>query len=220
MLLVLSSAFGTSCVEKADDGAATRAKDYDPITQGSSDQVLPGDREVFIDVDESTPADSPCAKTEWDLFHFGDGQEALPPKDRDVSQNGIFVNRCAGCHNIGGASSGATPFSFVMDPQKLVDTIWDRGANGKARFIVPGNPDESQVFIRAAMKQDMPPMYDLASNAKPLERMNFSEQSVLREWITNCLGTDPLNGVGTSSASGAAAAGTNTGGAAGAGGTN
>ena len=78
---------------------------------------------MFLDVDESIPADSPCAKTEWDLFHFGSGQEALAAKDRDVSQNGILVNHCAQCHDIGGASSGATPFSFVMDPQKLVNTI-------------------------------------------------------------------------------------------------
>jgi hypothetical protein len=220
LILVLAAALGTSCgVEKVDDGASTRAKDYDPLTEGSSDQVLPGDRDVFIDVDESVPAESPCAKTEWDLFHFGDGQEALHPSDRNPALNGILVNRCAACHNIGPASSGATPFSFVLDPQQLVMTIWHR-QQGDARFVVPGNPDESQIFLRAAMKQDMPPMYDAAAGAKPLERLTFSEQSVLREWITSCLGTDPLNGVGTSSAGGAEAAGTNAGGAAGAGGTN
>jgi hypothetical protein len=219
MLLVFAAAFGTSCMEKVDDGASTRAQDYDPITEGSSDQVLPGDRDVFIDVDESMPVESGCAKTEWDLFHFGDGEEAKAPSERTPALNGILVNRCAGCHDIGGASSGATPFSFALDRQKLVMTIWHR-QQGDARFVVPGNPDESQIFLRAAMKQDMPPIYDIAAGAKPLERLTFSEASVMRDWITNCLGPDPLNGAGTTSAGGAGAAGTTTGGAAGAGGTN
>lgn len=225
MLLVVSAAFTPSCFEPVDDQSTMRAQGWDGV---STDNVLPADREVFIDVDESVVADSPCAKTEWDLFHFGDGQEGLSPADRDPAQNGILVNHCAACHAIGGASQGATPFSFVLDAQEMVNTLWHR-LGGDARFIVPGNPDESQVYYRAVTKQDMPPIYDAATGAKPLDRMSYSEASVLREWIVNCLGSDPLSGAGTTTASQATGAGaggaggagtTDTGGAAGAGGAN
>jgi hypothetical protein len=153
----------SSC-EKVDDGASSRATGWD----GSLSTVIqPGPREVFVTIEETDKVDTPCDKTQMDA-------------------HAILQKNCAFCHNIGEASQGVPPFDFVMNDDLLKVKTWPRqGQTTPLRFLIPGDPDNSVIFERAAMKRDMPPVQ--ADPQQPLyERITYSEASVLREWILNC----------------------------------
>jgi hypothetical protein len=165
------SAFGlaalailSSC-EKVDDGASTRAQGWDGVTL--STVIEDGDREVFTDTDETMEVASGCDKTALDA-------------------HAILDAHCKLCHGIGLASSGVPRFDFVMDDDQLKVRTWAReGATTPLRFLVPGDPDNSVIYQRAAMARDMPPVQgDPQQPYYP--RINYSQASVLREWILNC----------------------------------
>jgi hypothetical protein len=164
------SAFGlaalavlSSC-EKVDDGAATRAQGWDGVTL--STVIEDGDREVFTDIEETMPAASPCEKTALDA-------------------HGILQKHCAACHAIGAASMGVPRFDFIMDDAQLMARSWTREGATPIRFLIPGDPDNSAIYQRAAMARDMPPIQ--ADPQQPdYPRINYSQGSVLREWILNC----------------------------------
>jgi len=152
-----------SC-EKVDDGAATRAQGWDGVTL--STVIEDGDREVFTDIDETMPAADGCAKTALDAHE-------------------ILQAHCALCHGIGAASSGVPRFDFVMDDDQLKVKTWERMGQTALRFLVPGDPDNSVIYQRAAMARDMPPVQ--ADPQQPFyPRISYSQASVLREWILNC----------------------------------
>jgi len=163
------SAFGlaalavlSSC-EKVDDGAATRAQGWDGTL---STVIEPGPREVFTNIDETETVETPCDKT------------ALDAHD-------ILKTNCAICHDIGAASSGVPRFDFVMDDDQLKVKTWDRMGQAPLRFLIPGDPDNSVIYERAAMKRDMPPIQ--ADPQQPFyPRITYSQASVLRQWILNC----------------------------------
>ena len=151
-----------SC-EKIDDGATSRAQGWDGAL---STVIEPGPREVFVDIDETQTVDTPCAKTEQDAHT-------------------ILKNSCGTCHAIGLASSGVPRFDFLLDDDQLKVKTWDRMGQPPLRFLIPGDPDNSVVYERAAMKRDMPPVQ--GDPQQPFyPRVTYSEGSVLREWILNC----------------------------------
>jgi hypothetical protein len=166
------SAFGlaalavlSSC-EKVDDGAATRAQGWDGVTL--STVIEPGDREVFTDTDETMEVDSGCAKTEMDA-------------------HAILEANCKSCHAIGAASMGVPRFDFVLDDAQLMSKSWTREGAAPIRFLIPGDPENSAIYQRAAMNRDMPPLQ--ADPQQPLyPRITYSQSSVLHEWIQNCFG--------------------------------
>jgi hypothetical protein len=163
------SAFGLAALavlcscEKLDDGASTRAQGWD----GTLTTVIKdGPREVFIDIEETMPAATPCEKTAMDAHQ-------------------ILQKNCAICHDIGAASSGVPRFDFVLDDDQLKVKTWDRMGQPPLRFLIPGDPDNSVIYERAAIKRDMPP--NQGDPGAPLyPRLTYSESSVLREWILNC----------------------------------
>ena len=151
-----------SC-EKVDDGAATRAQGWDGAL---STVIEPGPREVFTDIDETVAADTPCDKTALDA-------------------HAVLKANCSVCHDIGLASSGAPRFDFVMDDDQLKVKTWERQGQTPLRFLIPGDPDNSVIYERAAMKRDMPPVQ--ADPQQPFyPRISYRDASVLREWILNC----------------------------------
>jgi len=180
------SAFGlaalavlSSC-EKVDDGAATRAQGWNGIDLTTV--IEKGPREVFIDIEETMPAASPCEKTALDAHE-------------------ILKNNCAVCHDIGAASSGVPRFDFVMDDEQLKVKTWERMGQPAVRFLIPGDPDNSVVYQRAAISRNMPPVQ--ADPQQPFyPRVTYSESSVLREWILNCCEGGPVAAPGTGSAGG------------------
>ncbi len=163
------SAFGlaalaalSSC-EQVDDGASKRAQGWDGALSTVIEQ---GPREVFIDIEETMPVDTPCDKTALDAHN-------------------ILRENCAVCHDIGAASSGVPRFDFLLDDDQLKVKTWDRMGQTPLRFLIPGDPDNSVVYERAAMKRDMPPIQ--ADPQQPFyPRITYSQASVLREWILNC----------------------------------
>ena len=179
------SAFGlaalavlSSC-EMVDDGAATRAQGWDGTL---STVIEPGPRAVFTDIDETMPAASPCDKT------AGDAHD-------------ILKKNCGGCHDIGAASLGVPRFDFVMDDEQLKVKTWERMGQPAQRFLIPGDPDNSVIYDRAAISRNMPPVQgDPGQPYYP--RVTYSEASVLREWILNCFEGGPVAAPGTGSAGG------------------
>ena len=168
-VLFATTAWMTAC-EPVDDTAATRVAAVDPNLH--TEHIEPGDREVFIDIDETMKVADGCAKTTLDAHAILDGY-------------------CKGCHGIGDASIGVPRFDFVLDDDKLKTSLWEKQGQPALRFVKPGDPMNSVVYTRAAIKQDMPQVsQDPSQPSYP--RVTFSEGSVLYEWIAHCMGSDPL----------------------------
>jgi hypothetical protein len=101
----------------------------------------------------------------------------------------ILTTYCAGCHG------GRTPaekhgdFNTILDTSALVmgvsSTVNDpQNPTMKMRLLVPGNPDDSRIYLRVSHGEMPPPaMLGLPPNPTP----TISDISVLREWITNCI---------------------------------
>jgi hypothetical protein len=179
------SAFGlaalavlSSC-EKVDDGAATRAQGWDGVLTTS---IEDGPRAVFTDIEETMPAASPCEKTALDAHQ-------------------VLKDNCGLCHNIGAASSGVPRFDFVMDDEQLKVKTWERMGQPAQRFLIPGDPDNSVIYERAAISRNMPPTYSDPSQPN-YPRVTYSEASVLREWILNCFEAGAVAAPSTGSAGG------------------
>jgi hypothetical protein len=161
------SALAACGLEPVDDGAATRAVGWNGEL---TDNIVPNDRDVFLDIDESMPAADPCEKTTADA--------------RDV-----LDKNCASCHS-GPNATGLPPWDFVLDFDKLKTATWNREGAAPLRFLVPGDPDNSQIYVRAVIDQSMPPVpTDLGQTG--FARVTYSGGSVLREWIANCMGGGP-----------------------------
>jgi hypothetical protein len=86
-------------------------------------------------------------------------------------------------------------------------------SNAGKTYIVPGDPDNSLIYRRAAIVQDMPPGSTDVRN--PTTGLTVSDFSVLREWILNCTGATGAGGAGGATGSGGS---TGAGGSSGAGG--
>jgi hypothetical protein len=80
------------------------------------------------------------------------------------------------------------PLNFVLDDGMLTNPGVVSTKYGK-RYVIPGDPDNSLVYLRAAIVQDMPPgASDVRNTAPPV---TVSDESVLRQWILTCAGPIP-----------------------------
>ena len=98
--------------------------------------------------------------------------------DTTMRARAILQMNCAFCHQAPGREGN---FDFILDFRTLMTAI---GTTGK-RFAVPGNPDDSRVYQRAAAGE-MPP-------AGRMPRPSPDDLTVLRSWIQDCLGMTPLD---------------------------
>jgi hypothetical protein len=156
---------GLGC-EPVDDGASTRAKGWDGVL---TDNVLDGDRPVYntIDEDLNDVSASGCVKTTNDAHQ-------------------ILKDNCATCHGNPATAVGLPPWDFVLNDDKMMTEKWTREGQPAIPFIDAGHPNNSAIFLRAAVKRDMPPVQ--GSLDQPYyDRVTLSGASVLEEWITNCL---------------------------------
>jgi hypothetical protein len=151
--------------EPVDDGASTRVKGWDPEVDPLSDVVIPGDRDVFIDTDETMKVADGCAKTEMDA-------------------HAILKNQCGTCHGDPASPRGLPPWSWVLDDARMKSETY--GDANPVKFIDVGHPRTSGIFIRAAIARDMPPI-QRDPNEQFFERVSLSAASVLEHWITNCM---------------------------------
>lgn len=103
----------------------------------------------------------------------------------------VLRRNCAACHGGGpGQNLGQPPFDFVLDTARLItagsSTVKDPATMQPARFLVPGDPDHSRVYIRM-FRREMPPA-DVVGLPQNPSRPTVSDVSVVRHWIAHCLG--------------------------------
>ena len=106
----------------------------------------------------------------------------------------ILSADCASCHGgrTAGENKGTPPFDFVLNTAKLLvarsTTARDPVDPTKGmRFLVPGDPDGSRLYL--LMAGGTPPMPPPSpSGQAPMPAPTVSDLSLLRQWITNCLG--------------------------------
>jgi hypothetical protein len=121
-----------------------------------------------------------------------DGCEAT-----NIEARAILERTCARCHGGGGpgARQGAPPFDSVLDTTRLVTmvsaTAKDTDTHKPARFLVPGDPDHSRIYLRP-LNGEMPPpdVIGLPPNPRP----SVSDLSVLRHWVESCVGPTDTQG--------------------------
>jgi hypothetical protein len=189
-----------SC-EPVDDGATTRAKGWDGVL---TNNVLPKDRPIYLTIEEdpTQTAQDGCGKTTEDA-------------------HAILKNKCAGCHSTDAPAQGLPAWDFVLNDDKMSTATFTREGM-TLRYMVPGDPDNSQIYARAVIARNMPPE-KLDFNQPFYDRVTYSEGSVLREWIANCMGASPpVTGLGgspgsTTGTGGASGSTTGTGGVSGGG---
>jgi hypothetical protein len=116
-----------------------------------------------------------------------------------VRATAILTTMCAPCHGGGpGQNLGQPPFDYVLDVAKLLtavsSTVKDPVTMQPVRFLVPGDPDHSRIYVRM-FKREMPPGDVVGLPPNP-NRPNVSDISVIRQWIGHCLGTQASDGQG------------------------
>jgi hypothetical protein len=120
--------------------------------------------------------------------------------DGGVASNGCAATRaeahaileraCAHCHggDNPGARQGTPPFDCVLDTTQLTTmvsaTAKDPVTHEAARFLVPGDPERSRIYLRP-LNGEMPPPDVIGLPANP--RPSVSDLSVLRHWIESCV---------------------------------
>jgi len=98
----------------------------------------------------------------------------------------ILETNCAPCHAPPAAMGG---FDTILDFPALVNeasnTQRDPVTGDPVRLVIPGDPDGSRLYRRAA-SGEMPPASNDASLA-PRPRPSIADVSVLRQWLESCL---------------------------------
>lgn len=102
----------------------------------------------------------------------------------------ILDRTCAHCHGGGapGARQGTPPFDCVLEPERMESmvsaTAKDPETHQPARFLKPGDPDHSRIYLRPLAGEMPPPdIIGLPPNPRP----SVSDLSVLRHWIESCV---------------------------------
>jgi hypothetical protein len=101
----------------------------------------------------------------------------------------LLTTKCVPCH-----TPSNPPLNFITDVERLTTASSPTPSYApNARYVVPGKPEDSLIYIRAAINKDMPLQNPLA----PSNGLTVSESSVLREWIASCVpGAKPEAGGG------------------------
>ncbi len=139
--------------------------------------------------DDAGTTDDPCMATTDDAMN-------------------VLRSACSACHGGGpGQNLGQPPFDYVLDVPKLLtavsETVTDPVTMKPVRFLVPGDPDHSRIYVRMFTRQ-MPPGDVVGLPPNP-SRPSVSDISVVRQWIAHCLGVDAPDGIGPQPSSDAAA---------------
>jgi hypothetical protein len=116
-----------------------------------------------------------------------DGSTTDPCVLTTLQATEILRTNCAGCHG-GGPGENRGEFDFILDFDKL--KVARSKSTGMPRFVVPGFPEASRVYLRIA-RREMPPPQPLG--LPPLPRPTVSDISVLYEWIASCLGPPEMS---------------------------
>jgi hypothetical protein len=165
--LVLAAALAAGCWQKVDDGSVgTLPCDFGSVCPPPADGTIPAKivTPPILLADGSTTTD-PCIKVRQDA-------------------SAIRQAHCALCHEgPDGSSIQGKPLYHILSDSYLSNRAASMAYPGQM-YAVPGDPDHSLVYIRAAVAVDMPKK--ITDTADPYFT-SLSEDSVLREWITHCM---------------------------------
>ncbi|MDP9034495.1 MAG: hypothetical protein M3O50_06780 [Myxococcota bacterium] len=129
--------------------------------------------------------DIPVALTPFPVF-LDDGGTSTDPCDLLKERaHAIRQTYCAQCHSPAPATS-LGGFDFCLDDAELLTArskVYRDPAGNLRPMLVAGDPDNSWMYLRVGTIGDMPP---LGSPHPPP-----SDISVMREWISSCLGAKP-----------------------------
>jgi hypothetical protein len=168
ILLVGSCVAACNNLQPLDRNAATAEPVADPNATPTT-AILASDRPIGLNVDDDTATTpDPCVKTTQDKTE-------------------ILTAYCARCHSGPAAQAqGLPPWNFVLDDDRLIHEQFTREQQPPQRYIVPGDPSRSVLYMRVAVIGDMPPQpTDLGTPRNPAPTL--SDFSVLRDWIEHCL---------------------------------
>jgi hypothetical protein len=194
-LLILAAPASASCLQK-----------LDPNLAAGGALNLPA------------PAATACAPSDGFACHFEVRTTTTPvgltaDADGNVVESGsdpcakvrqdalrLLTTKCVPCH-----TPSTPPLNFITDFERLITGSSPTPSYApNPRYVVPGKPEESLIYIRAAINKDMPLQDPLA----PSSGLTVSESSVLREWITSCVpGAKSATGGGGMPATGGAGSG-------------
>lgn len=174
VVLLLCSAVAAGCVQQLDSTAASGKRPSPPAgghTEATNTPPIETDSN-----DPPTTTTSACTLTT---------QQATT----------VLADTCANCHGGRNADErrGLPPFDYVLDFTRLKtarsQTVKDpTDMSVGMRFVIPDDPDRSRLYLLVAVGE-MPP-------AGALPRPTTSDVSVLRAWITSCLGPPELGDAG------------------------
>jgi len=177
-LVALCAFSAPGCFQEIDSGAA------------SATSTTPLSGTITHTVDTMTPA-----------IPLGPGDDAGTTGDPCTATTAdamsVLRSACSGCHGGGpGQDLGQPPFDYVLDVPKLLTavsaTVTDPTTGMPVRFLVPGDPDHSRIYVRMFTRQ-MPPGDVVGLPPNP-SRPSVSDISVVRQWIAHCLGADAPDG--------------------------
>ncbi len=121
------------------------------------------------------------------------GDTTTDPCVKTLSDASAVLNRaCKGCHEAATAEGKAlgSPLDHILNSDAIVNTMSTSGAFPGWKYIVPGDPENSLIYHRVAVVQDMPKQAPDATSTTL--KVTISEMSVLRAWIM-CLGPAPAH---------------------------
>lgn len=180
LLLLLCAPFASACFQQLDEGAASEF--------GSTAQVevADGGSGAAFPVNLETPAIGATADEEGEVV--ATAASACDKVRMDAHE--IRQRVCAGCHE--GPSAQGAPLKFILEDDRLINAKSTSTSNAGKTYIVPGDPDNSLIYKRAALIQDMPPGTTDVRN--PTTSLTVSDFSVLRSWIKNCTDAQGADG--------------------------
>jgi hypothetical protein len=173
--LLLMLCAPVACLQKLESGAADNTRPRLDAAPPPTTATATPDIELDLEEGKRTTTD-PCIPT-------------------SEQAKAILTKACAGCHGGGPmASQGQPPFDCVLDFEKLKmrssESVKDpKDPTKNMRFVVPGDPDDSRLYVRI-VHEEMPPKLPFGLTVD-YPRPTTSDISVLREWITKCMGASP-----------------------------
>jgi hypothetical protein len=173
--LLVGAATTGGCFQEIDSRASSATNAPAPMAGGTHTVDLMTPPIGVTTGDDGQTTDDPCEATTFDATE-------------------VLRRNCSGCHGGGpGQNLGQPAFDYVLDVSRLLmavsATMRDPVTMQPVRFLVPGDPDHSRVYVRM-FRREMPPG-DIVGLPDNPNRPTISDVSVVRQWIVNCLGAKP-----------------------------
>ena len=121
------------------------------------------------------------------------GDTTTDPCVKTISDASAILKRaCTMCHEAPTADTKALgdPLNHILNSDTIVNVASTSPSFSGWKYVVPGDPENSLIYHRVAVVQDMPKQAPDATSTTL--KVTISEQSVLRAWIM-CLGPAPAH---------------------------